>query len=53
MQYNLVDCLSTMYVYEKYLPMLHTEAQADVYNSLFKPMIIQGIGINWYALKHG
>ena len=43
MQYNLVDCLSTMYVYEKYLPMLHTEAQADVYNSLFKPMIIQGI----------
>ena len=43
MQYNLVDCLSTMYVLEKYYPLMVAENQKEVYETLFKPMIIQGI----------
>ena len=37
LQYNLVDCLSTFHVYNKYRPMLFTENQEDIYFSLMMP----------------
>lgn len=36
LQYNLVDCLSTAYVFEKYLPIMIAEDQEDLYRTHFK-----------------
>lgn len=35
MQYNLVDALSTIYVYEKYYPLMVDDNQEDLYKGLF------------------
>lgn len=35
--YNLVDALSTWYVYNKHYPTMVTDQQLDIYQTLFKP----------------
>ena len=37
--YNLKDCLGTMYVWNKYYPMLEKENQLDFYNNMAKPSL--------------
>lgn len=37
LQYNLVDTLSTWYVYEKHWPTLVQDEQEEIYNTIFKP----------------
>ena len=37
--YNLIDGLSTWFVYNKHMPTLLKESQEDIYESLFKPAI--------------
>ena len=39
LEYNLVDCLSTWYVYEKNHPIMVQDDQLDFYNDMFKPAI--------------
>ena len=39
LEYNLVDCLSTWYVYNKHLPTMIEDLQEDIYDNLFKPAI--------------
>ena len=43
LEYNLVDCLSTWFVYNKYYPIMVKDQQEEVYKTLFKPMLIKGI----------
>lgn len=40
LRYNLVDGLSTWYVFEKYWPILIRDNQLDIYLNLFKPSTI-------------
>lgn len=40
LEYNLVDCLSTWYVYEKHWDTLVRDDQLEVYEELFKPAVI-------------
>lgn len=37
LEYNLIDGLSTWYVYDKYKPLLTSEEQEDIYKTIFKP----------------
>lgn len=37
LQYNLVDCLSTWYVYNKYRPIMVADQQEDIYRDLMLP----------------
>jgi DNA polymerase I len=37
--YNLTDCLSTWFVYNKYLPRMIQDNQEDIYSSMFKPSV--------------
>lgn len=39
LRYNLVDCLSTWYVYEKHWPTLVADQQLAVYREVFQPAI--------------
>lgn len=39
LQYNLVDCLATQYVYKKYYPIMIRDQQEDVYKTIFKPSV--------------
>ena len=39
LQYNLIDCLSTWYVRNKYTPIMIQEEQQEIYLTLFKPSI--------------
>ena len=43
LEYNLVDCLSTWFVYDKYYPIMVKDQQEEVYKTLFKPMLKQAI----------
>ncbi len=40
LEYNLVDCLSTWYVYEKHWNTLVADDQLEIYTDLFKPAIV-------------
>lgn len=40
LEYNLVDCLSTWYVYEKHWDTLVADQQEEIYTELFKPAIL-------------
>jgi DNA polymerase-1 len=40
LQYNLVDTLSTWFVYEKNWPKLIADQQLDIYENIFKPAIV-------------
>lgn len=40
LEYNLVDALSTWYVYEKYQPIMIADDQGTIYEDLFKPALI-------------
>ncbi len=58
LQYNLVDCLSTWFVYNKYQPVMVADNQKELYDSLMLPtlkVIIQmeltGMPINGEALQ--
>lgn len=37
LRYNLVDCLSTWFVYDKYQPIMIADKQLDIYNKLMMP----------------
>lgn len=37
LQYNLVDCLSTFYVFDKYYPVMVRDQQEDLYKNLMMP----------------
>lgn len=39
MEYNLVDCLATFYVYEKYYPRMVEDDQLEIYQNIFKPSV--------------
>jgi len=39
MEYNLVDCLSTWYVFNKYHSKMITDDQLDIYNNIFIPSL--------------
>ena len=39
LEYNLVDCLSTWYVYDKYYPIMVEDNQLSVYEEYFKPFM--------------
>lgn len=39
LRYNLVDCLSTFYVYEKYLPTMIADKQEELYYNLMIPTL--------------
>jgi DNA polymerase-1 len=39
LQYNLVDCLSTNYVFDKYYPMMVEDNQEELYHSLMLPSL--------------
>lgn len=39
LQYNLVDALSTWYVYDKYTPIMEQDNQSDLYYSLMLPSL--------------
>jgi DNA polymerase-1 len=41
LKYNLVDCLSTWYVYEKHRPTMLADNQEDIYENLFLPAVKQ------------
>ncbi len=41
LKYNLIDCLCTRYVYDKYYPIMVSDQQEKVYKTLFKPMLKQ------------
>lgn len=40
LQYNLVDALCTWFVYEKHQPTMIADAQGSIYETLFKPSIL-------------
>lgn len=40
LQYNLVDGLATIHVFEKHWPTLISDQQLDIYESLFQPAIV-------------
>jgi DNA polymerase-1 len=40
LQYNLVDTLATWFVYEKQWPILVQDQQQDIYETLFKPAMV-------------
>ena len=37
LEYNLVDCCATNWVYDKYYPKMVEDDQLDIYNNLFMP----------------
>lgn len=39
LEYNLVDCVSTHYVYSKHLPTMHADLQAEIYETIFMPSV--------------
>ena len=43
LEYNLIDCLSTWYVLNKYHPLMVSANQEGIYKTLFKPMLKQAI----------
>lgn len=57
MEYNLVDCLSTWYVYNKYYPMMVKDQQLDVYKFFKKilkniiQMELTGMPLNMARVK--
>jgi DNA polymerase I len=40
LQYNLVDCLATWFVHEKHWPTLIKDNQLEIYESIFKPAMV-------------
>ena len=40
LQYNLVDCLATWFVYNKHYPTMVADNQLEIYNTIFKPATI-------------
>lgn len=40
LQYNLVDCLSTWFVYDKHYPTMVADNQLDIYENIFQPAIV-------------
>ena len=40
LDYNVVDCLSTWFVYNKYYPKMLEDNQENIYETLFKPSLV-------------
>ena len=40
LEYNLTDCVSTWFVYNKYRPIMVQDQQKEIYNNLFLPSTI-------------
>lgn len=58
--YNLVDGLSTWFVYEKFWDKMVNDQQLDIYENLFKPMVVDivqmqltGLPVNMEEVKRG
>lgn len=58
LQYNLVDALSTAYVYEKNLPIMIADNQETIYKEIMLPSVktiiqmeLTGMPIKWTSLK--
>ena len=58
LRYNLVDCLSTWYVWEKYYPIMIQDNQEKIYKELFMPSVkyimqmeLTGLPINMKRVK--
>ena len=58
LEYNLIDGLSTWYTYNKNLPIMVKDSQETVYNTIFKPAVIDviqmqltGLPINMSKVK--
>lgn len=49
LKYNLIDCLSTFYVYETYYPKMIADNQLSVYETILKP----SVGVLMQAELHG
>lgn len=49
LKYNLIDCLSTFYVYETYYPKMVADNQLSVYEDILKP----SVGVLMQAELHG
>lgn len=41
LQYNLIDALSTWYARDKYYPIMIADQQLDIYNTIFKPAMLE------------
>lgn len=39
LEYNLNDCLSTWFIYNKYYPKMEQDNQKDIYENVFKPAV--------------
>lgn len=59
LRYNLVDCLSTWYVYKKHAPTMTADKQLEVYNKLMIPSVkvilqmeLTGMPLNMEKVKH-
>lgn len=59
LEYNLVDCLSTWFVYSKWYPVMIMDNQLDIYNEIFLPsmkvithMELTGMPMNAVAISN-
>lgn len=59
LRYNLVDCLSTWFVFEKHSPTVDADGQRSIYTGLFRPAVKQilqmemvGMPIHMPAVEH-
>jgi len=59
LQYNLVDTLSTWYVYDTYYPKMVADGQLEIYNTILKPSVdvlmqaeLHGMPINMVKVQH-
>ena len=60
LEYNLVDSLSTWYVYNKRMPQMHQDLQYEIYRTLFRPAVadiiqmqLTGLPVDMAAVKSG
>lgn len=50
LEYNLIDGLTTFYVYKKYYPLIKFDKQEDIYLNIFKPALIDIIQMQLIGL---
>lgn len=58
LEYNIKDCCATWYVYNKYWPIMESDDQLDVYNTIFRPsnsglleMMMTGLPMNMQNIE--
>lgn len=50
LRYNLIDGLTTFYVYKKYYPLIKFDKQEDIYLNIFKPALVDIIQMQLVGL---